>query len=381
MSTLLLVQVDRAEGLPSLGSDGSVDAYCSLELPGSAAQQSATLENTAAPQWNEHFIFPIPTDVPELELSVRVMDRDMDGGDDVLVGFVNVGFPPQPAINSPWTCEFSLQHEKIIVRRSRKNPGSYIARQKKGTEAEGEVAFTKDTKYPLGKLSLTITWLSVQELRDAGEGVIAAQAEIEEVTAQIEAKKVKLTQLQKTADTVAAVAAAAAAEGDGGDADASSAKVEELTGMAQSVEALEAAVAELEAQVVSKDAELESLHKAQEDENIANAAEDTEAQQEREEEVTELKAQLEREYAERVDEAKRRASASLGVKSRKAVAALAKQRRKIGLIEEQLSAFKRVGLSPAQSAAAGKMNQHAVAALLVHETEVIFGLNQGERFS
>ena len=247
MSTLLLVQVDRAEGLPSLGSDGSVDAYCSLELPGSAAQQSATLENTAAPQWNEHFIFPIPTDVPELELSVRVMDRDMDGGDDVLVGFVNVGFPPQPAINSPWTCEFSLQHEKIIVRRSRKNPGSYIARQKKGTEAEGEVAFTKDTKYPLGKLSLTITWLSVQELRDAGEGVIAAQAEIEEVTAQIEAKKVKLTQLQKTADTVAAVAAAAAAEGDGGDADASSAKVEELTGMAQSVEALEAAVAELEA--------------------------------------------------------------------------------------------------------------------------------------
>jgi hypothetical protein len=385
--TILLVRVDAAEGLPTLGDDGTVDAYCSLELPGQPAQGTKVIVDDANPVFEEHFIFPIPSDGGEdvedgLKLSVKVLDRDADGGDDVLVGYVDIGFPAQPAINTPWENNFTLMHDHIVVRRNKKKPGEYIARQKRGTP--GEVAHTPDTKFPLGRLNLTLTWLSVEELSFAADGVKAAHEEVSTARAAVEAKRAAVAQLQKTAETVAAVAAASEAESKaaGDDADAASAakEVEELTSMAQSVHGLEEQIAALERDVEAKDSELEALHKAQEDVAATNAADDAETAEERAEEVEELRAELDREAEERVAEARRRATGSASKKSSKAAILVAKQKRKMAAIATQLADFKRTGLS-AKETAYGNAHPHAVASLLAQErTEIIFGESEGERF-
>ena len=386
--TVLLVRVDAAEGLPTLGDDGTVDAYCSLELPGQPAQTTQCLPDEANPVFEEHFIFAIPSDGGEedaedgLKLSVKVLDRDADGGDDVLVGYVDIGFPAQPAINTPWENNFTLLHDHIVVRRNKKKPGEYIARQKRGTP--GEVAHTPNTKFPLGRLNLTITWLSVEELGFAADGVRAAQAAVVAERAAVEAKRVAVAQLQKTAETVAAVAAASKAEskaaGDPADAARAAKDVEELTSMAQSAHGLEEQILVLEGDVAAKDSELEALHKAQEDVAAMNAVDDAETAEERAEEIDELRAELNREAEEGVAEARRRATASSSKKSGKATILLAKQRRKMAAIATELADFKRTGLS-AKEAAFGSAHPHDVASLLVQETtEVIFGGTEADRF-
>lgn len=234
---LLLVNVLQANGLPTTGSDGTVDTYCEVSL-GSIVKTTSTKLDDADPVFNEYFLLyvalawphtawggsrsadeqhlrapncavarvhtsppirsrrvcvyifslylppcPLRSPIPEadaddeerMKLKVTMMDKDMDGGEDVLLGYIDIGFPPEPVINAPWEHEFTLTHEHIAVKRNKKEDGAYIVKVKKGVDAP---AHTPDTKFPLGTLTLAITWLSVNELQSQAEEEAALRAQL-----------------------------------------------------------------------------------------------------------------------------------------------------------------------------------------------------------
>jgi hypothetical protein len=243
---LLLVHVQRASGLPTTGSDGTVDTFCEVSL-GSIVEKTSTKIDDADPVFNEYFLLyvvqraalrsapsraraprrrssaavvcaricsprlpprpprsPIPEadadDEERMKLKVTMMDKDMDGGEDVLLGYIDIGFPPEPVVNAPWEHEFTLTHEHITVKRNKKEDGAYIVKVKKGVDAP---AHTPDTKFPLGTLTLAITWLSVNELQSKAEEEAALRA-------QLGALGKELAGLERNAAAAAAASSSAA---------------------------------------------------------------------------------------------------------------------------------------------------------------------------
>ena len=54
-ATMLLVNVIRADGLPSTGADGTVDTYCELSL-GSVVKTSSMKPDDRNPAFDEYFL-------------------------------------------------------------------------------------------------------------------------------------------------------------------------------------------------------------------------------------------------------------------------------------------------------------------------------------
>ena len=225
-----------------------------------------------------------------------MMDKDMDGGDDVLLGYIDIGFPPHPVINSPWEHDFTLTHEHIAVKRDKKRPGEYVVKVKKGLSEGDTPAHTPDSKFPLGTLTLAITWISVNELQSQAEEESELRRQLAILAKELSAVERKVTTAASSVSTAPKTASTATPTSS---VTARLAQAKALStaqhraSLSSSVSDLTARVAELEAGVAEKDRALAGLAELQTQELDSSRASGVAAQEEHEALLASMRAEQE----------------------------------------------------------------------------------------